>query len=51
MSYAVCVSSESELELVEVLVAGELKVDSGTGSAISVAICGLLTVKCGQKWL
>ena len=46
------VLSESKLELVEVLVAGELGVDTGTGSVGVVVVCGLLTVvRCAKMWL
>ena len=46
-----CVSSESEQEFVGVLVAGELRIDSVTGSVTVMAICGLLTaVWCAKMW-
>ena len=39
-----CIPSDSELELVEVLVAGELRFDSVIGSVAIVAVCELLIV-------
>ena len=51
VSSAACVSSESELELVQVLVAEELGVDSDPGSVEIIVICGLLTaVRCAKMW-
>ena len=46
-----CVSSKSKLELGEVLVAGELGVDLGTGFVGIVMVYGLLTaVRCTTMW-
>ena len=51
MSSDDCAPSVSELELVEVLVAGELGIDLGTGFVSVVAVCGLLTaVRCAKMW-
>ena len=41
----------SDTELVEVLVAGELGVDSGSGSGTIVVVCRLLiAVGCAKDW-